>query len=52
MSKFTQLANKLAKKPGVTSPKGLAAFIGRHKIGQQAMTARSVAARQKNSKKV
>lgn len=33
MSKFDQLAAKLAGKPGITDPKGLAASIGRKKFG-------------------
>lgn len=33
MSKFDQLAKRLAKKPGVTDPKALAAAIGRRKYG-------------------
>lgn len=45
MSKFTVLAGKLAHKPNVTNPKGLAAYIGRMKLGQKEMTRRSVAAR-------
>jgi hypothetical protein len=49
MSAFNKLAKKLSKEPDVTSPKGLAAFIGRHKIGQSAMTARSIAGRKRNT---
>jgi len=32
--RFKALAGKLAKKKGVTDPKGLAAFIGREKYGK------------------
>lgn len=31
--RFAQLKSKLAKKPGVTNPGALAAFIGRKKYG-------------------
>lgn len=36
-SKFNQLKNKLAKRPGVTNPAGLAAAIGRKKFGAAKM---------------
>lgn len=37
MSAFDQLAAKLAGRPGVTDPKGLAAAIGRKKYGEPTM---------------
>jgi hypothetical protein len=37
MSKFNQLKAKLAKRPGVTDPGGLAASIGRKKFGPKNM---------------
>lgn len=46
-SAFTTLKNKLAKKSEVTNPAGLAAKIGREKIGQAEMTRRSVEAQEK-----
>ncbi len=33
-ARFKALTKKLAKKPGVTSPGGLAAYIGREKYGK------------------
>lgn len=47
MSAFTQLANKLSKRPGVTSPKGLAAYIGRVKYGNAGMARKAAAGRRK-----
>ena len=44
-SDFTKLEHKLAHKPGVTNPAGLAAKIGREELGQAEMTRRSVAGR-------
>lgn len=32
--RFEQLRSTLAKKPGIKSPSGLAAFIGRKKFGK------------------
>lgn len=32
-ARFDALENKLAKRPGVTNPAGLAAYIGRKKYG-------------------
>jgi hypothetical protein len=32
--RFVALKNKLAKRPGVTNPGGLAAYIGREKYGK------------------
>jgi hypothetical protein len=37
MSAFDQLAARLAQRPGVTNPKGLAAVIGRKKFGKATM---------------
>ena len=37
MSAFDQLAAKLAQRPGVTDPRGLAAKIGRSKWGGSTM---------------
>lgn len=37
--RFAALKESLAKKPGVTNPGGLAAFIGRKKFGTKAMSA-------------
>lgn len=37
MSKFEQLKKKLAKRPGVTNPGGLAAAIGRKRYGAAIM---------------
>jgi hypothetical protein len=36
-SAFDALAAKLAQKPGVTNPRGLAASIGRNKYGSNTM---------------
>lgn len=44
MSKFDKLAGKLGRE-GAKSPKGLAAYIGTKKHGQEEMTRRSVAGR-------
>lgn len=45
MSKFSSLAEALSKKPGVYSPGGLAAYIGRRKIGSAEMARRAAARR-------
>lgn len=37
-SNFDRLASKLAHRPGVTDPKGLAASIGRAKYGAKTMS--------------
>jgi hypothetical protein len=37
-SNFDRLAGKLASKPGVTDPKGLAAYIGARKYGSSVMS--------------
>lgn len=34
-SRFKKLSSELAKKPGVSDPKGLAAYIGRKKYGKE-----------------
>lgn len=39
MSAFSQLAAKLASRPGVTNPDALAASIGRKKLQHQGMSA-------------
>ena len=44
-SDFSKLENKLAHTKGVTSPAGLAAYIGRKELGQKEMTERSVEGR-------
>jgi hypothetical protein len=48
MSAFDQLAAQLAKRPGVSNPRGLAAVIGRRKYGKRTMAqaaARGVSAK-------
>lgn len=40
---FKKLSAKLAKKPGVTNPKALAAVIGRKKLGTKKMTKLAIA---------
>jgi len=49
MSKFKVLQAKLEHKPGVYDAAGLAAFIGRNKIGEAAMKARAAAGRKKKT---
>jgi len=44
-SAFSDLEHKLAHKPGVTNPAGLAYEIGRKELGKAEMTRRAVAAR-------
>jgi hypothetical protein len=44
-SAFDKLKGKLAHKPGVTSPGGLAAYIGRKKLGEPEMERRARAGR-------
>lgn len=34
-TRFEKLTKKLASKPGVSDPKGLAAYIGRKKYGKE-----------------
>ena len=45
--RFAALKNKLAKKPGVTDPGGLAASIGRAKYGSATMGKFSAAGRKR-----
>ena len=45
--RFASLKSKLAKKPGVTSPGGLAAYIGRQKYGGKKMAAMAAKGRSK-----
>jgi hypothetical protein len=47
MSRFSELKAKLAKRKGVTSPGGLAAFIGRKKYGKEGMAKLSAAGRRR-----
>ena len=51
-SKFTSLENKLAKKPGVYNPAGLAAAIGRKKLGNKVMAARAAAGHKSHEQEV
>jgi hypothetical protein len=44
-SDFTKLENKLSHEKGVTNPAGLAAKIGREKLGEAEMARRSAEAR-------
>ena len=36
-TRFSQLASELGKRPGVTNPRALAAYIGRKKYGAHKM---------------
>lgn len=47
MTKFDELAGRLAKKKGVTDPKALAAEIGRDKLGKKKFQAKAAAGRRK-----
>lgn len=47
MGSFNQLAAQLSQKPGVTNPGGLAASIGRAKMGKAAFDAKAAAGRKK-----
>lgn len=47
MSAFDELAEKLARRKGVTDPKALAAVIGRKKLGAKAFNAKAAAGRRK-----
>lgn len=49
--RFKALKNKLAKKPGVTNPGALAAYIGREKYGSAKMSSMSAAGRRRASRK-
>lgn len=51
MSKFSSLADELARRPGVTDPKGLAYAIGEKKYGKAGMSAKAAAGRRKKGKK-
>jgi len=46
-SAFAHLEHKLSHKKGVTNPAGLAAKIGREKLGEKEMERRSIAGREK-----
>lgn len=48
-SAFDQLKGKLARKKGVTSPGGLAAYIGRKKYGKAGMSKKAAAGRRKTT---
>lgn len=50
MSRFSELKAKLAKRKGVTSPGGLAAFIGRKKYGKAGMAKMAAAGRMTKNK--
>jgi len=43
--RFAALKQDLSKKPGVTSPGGLAAYIGRKKLGSKKMASLAAAGR-------
>lgn len=49
MSKFAALETKLAARPGVTDPGGLAAAIGRKKYGGKKFAAMSATGRKGNA---
>lgn len=49
-TKFDKLKAKLAKEPGVTDPAGLAAAIGRKKLGKAKFQAKAAAGRKKGGK--
>lgn len=51
MSKFSSLADELAKRPGVTDPKGLAYAIGEKKYGKKGMADKAAAGRKKKAKR-
>jgi hypothetical protein len=48
--KFAALKSALADRPGVTDPGGLAAFIGRKKLGSAKMAKYSAAGRKRRAK--
>lgn len=52
MSAFKKLENKLAKKPGVFGPGGLAAAIGRKKFGAKKFQAKATAGAAKKAAKM
>jgi hypothetical protein len=47
LSNFKKLENRLAKKPGIYSPGGLAAKIGTEKLGKAEMLRRAKKGREK-----
>ena len=49
MTAFDRLAAKLDKRKGVYDPKGLAAYIGRRKLGKAKFQAKAAAGRAKAS---
>lgn len=51
MSKFDKLKNKLAKKPGIYDPAGLAAKIGREKLGKEKFQEKAIAGKKKAAAK-
>jgi len=50
-SNFDKLKDKLAKKPGVKDPAGLAAKIGMEKYGKKGMEKKAEAGKAKKGKK-
>ena len=50
MSKFSQLAEKIGKKPGIKNPKGVAYAIGVAKYGKVGMQKKAAAGRKKAAK--
>lgn len=50
-SKFKRLEGKLARRPGVTDPAALAAYIGDKKFGAKAMGEKSAASRKERERK-
>ncbi len=49
-TKFKSLESKLSKEPGIYNPAGLAASIGRNKLGKKKMEAKAVAGKKKHTK--
>lgn len=47
--RFAALSGKLAKRPGVTNPDALAAFIGRKKLGAAKFNALAVKGRKRHN---
>ena len=50
--KFAALKSALADRPGVTDPGGLAAFIGRKKLGSAKMAKYSAAGRKRRARQI
>lgn len=50
-SKFKRLEGKLSKRPGVTDPAALAAYIGDRKYGAKEMGEKSAASRKERERK-